>query len=68
MIYTFGLKELKLKKLKTCNQLVTIQIRNLKESLNRGLVLKKVHGVIKFNQKAWLKSCFDMNTEIEKMQ
>ena len=28
-----------------------IHIRNLKQSLNRGLVLKKVHRVIKFNQK-----------------
>ena len=29
-----------------------IHIRNLKEALNYGLVLKKVHRVIKFNQKA----------------
>ena len=28
-----------------------IHIRNLKEVLNCGLVLKKVHRVIKFNQK-----------------
>ena len=27
---------------------------NLKQTLNHGLVLKKLHGVIKFNQKAWL--------------
>ena len=31
-----------------------IHIRNLKQALNQGLVLKKVHKVIKFNQKAWL--------------
>ena len=30
-------------------------IRNLKQALNRGLVLEKVHKVIKFNQNAWLK-------------
>ena len=29
-----------------------IHIRNLKQALNHGLVLKKVHRVIKFNQKA----------------
>ena len=27
---------------------------NLKQTLNHGLVLKKLHGVIKFNKKAWL--------------
>ena len=29
-----------------------IHIRNLKEALNHGLILKKVHRVIKFIQKA----------------
>ena len=32
-----------------------IHIRNFKQALNHGLILKKVHRVIKFNQKAWLK-------------
>ena len=32
-----------------------IQIRSLKQALNHGLILEKVHRVIKFNQKAWLK-------------
>ena len=41
-----------------------IHIRNLKQVLNRGLILKNVHRVIKFNQKDWLKSCIDMNTEL----
>ena len=27
-----------------------IHIRNLKQALNHGLVLKKIHKVIKFNQ------------------
>ena len=32
--------------------------------MNYGLVLKKVHRVIKFNQKAWLKPYIDLNTEL----
>ena len=32
-----------------------IHIRNLKQALKNGLVLKKVQRVIKFNQKSWLK-------------
>ena len=43
-----------------------IHIRNLKQTLNHGLVLKKVHKVIKFNQNAWLKLCIDMNTDLRK--
>ena len=35
-------------------------IRALKKALNRGLKFKKVHKVIKFQQKAWLKSCIDI--------
>ena len=30
-----------------------ILIRDLKQALNQGLVLKKVHRIIKFKQKAW---------------
>ena len=33
-----------------------IHIRNLKQALNHGLVLKKLYRIIKFKQKAWLKS------------
>ena len=32
-----------------------IHIRNLKQALNCGLVFKKVHRVIRFNKKTWLK-------------
>ena len=32
-----------------------IHIENLGQALNHRLVLKKVHRVIKFSQKAWLK-------------
>ena len=41
-----------------------IHIRNLKQALNHGLILKKVHRVIKFNQKGWLRPYIDMNTKL----
>ena len=41
-----------------------IHKRALKQALNHGLKLKKVHRVIQFNQKAWLKPYIDMNTEL----
>ena len=41
-----------------------IDIRNLKQALNHGLILKKVYRVIQFDQKAWLKPYYAMNTEI----
>ena len=43
-----------------------IHIRALKQALNHGLVVKKVHRVIQFNQKDWLKQYIDMNTELRK--
>ena len=43
-----------------------IHIRSLKQALNHGLILKKVHRVIQFNQKAWLNPYIDMNTELRK--
>ena len=43
-----------------------VHIRNLKLALNHGLVLKKVLKVINFNQKAWLRPCIDMNTDLRK--
>ena len=36
------------------------------QALNHGLILKKVHRVIQFNQEAWLKPYIDMNTELRK--
>ena len=41
-------------------------IRSLKQALNHGLLLKKIHRVIELNQKAWLKEYIDMNTELRK--
>ena len=43
-----------------------IYLRNLKQSLNHGLFLKKVHRLIKFNQNSWLKPYIDMNTDLRK--
>ena len=43
-----------------------INIRNLKQALNDGLILKKFHRVIKFNQKAWLKLYIDLNSNLKK--
>ena len=43
-----------------------MHVRNLKQALNHGLVFKKVHCVIKFNQDAWLKPYIDINTDLRK--
>ena len=58
-------------KIDKCNKLVcnlydknyVAHIRSLKQALNHGLILKKVYGVIQFNQEAWFTEYIDMNTE-----
>ena len=45
-----------------------IQTRNLKQALNHGLVLKKLHRIVKFKQKALLKCYIDMKTDLRKKE
>ena len=40
----------------------------IKQTLNHGLILKEVHRVIQFNQKAWLENYIDLNTNYRKKQ
>ena len=44
-----------------------VDIRNLKQALSHGLILKKFHEVIKFNQKAWLEPYIKMSTDLRKI-
>ena len=62
-------------KIDKCNKLVcnlfnkkkyVAHINSLKQALNHGLKLKKIHRIIEFNQEAWLKPYIDMNTESRK--
>ena len=39
-------------------------VKNLKRALNHGLILKKVHRAIRFNQREWKKPYIDMNNEL----
>ena len=41
-----------------------MHIRALKQTLNHGLILKKLDRVIQFNQEAWLKPYIDINTKL----
>ena len=43
-----------------------VHIRALKQALNHGLKLIKVHRITQFDQEAWLKPYVDMNTELRK--
>ena len=59
------------KKIEKCKKLVcnihdkesyVVHIRAIKQALNHGLILNKVHKAIQFNQKERLKPYIDMNT------
>ena len=63
------------KNIKKCNKLFCyfhdkknyiVHKKAIKQALNHGLILKKVHRVIQFDQKERLKPCIDMNTELRK--
>ncbi|WP_215898149.1 hypothetical protein, partial [Acinetobacter baumannii] len=43
-----------------------VHIKTLNQALQHGLVLKKVHRVIKFEQSAWLEPYIMKNTELRK--
>ena len=43
-----------------------VHINVLKQALDHGLKLRKVHRVIEFDQEAWLKEYIDVNTEFRK--
>ena len=42
----------------------SIHIFALKQALEHGLILNKVHSVISFRHETWLKPYIDMNTEL----
>ena len=43
-----------------------IHVNSLKQVLSHRLKLKKIHRIIEYNQKEWLKTYIDMNTELRK--
>ena len=49
------------------NNKYVVCISTLKQALNHGLKLQKVHRVIEFNQSAWLKPHIDKNTALRKV-
>ena len=62
-IYHFHQKQRKSEK--SCLSVV-FHIRAIKQALNHGIILKSVHRVFQFNQKAWLKPYIGMNAKLDK--
>ena len=60
-------------KIDKCKKLVrnlrnkNVHIKSLKQTLNHGLKLKKIHRIIEFNQEAWLKPYIETNTGLRKV-
>ena len=76
MIYIVIYHSYQKEKIDKCKKLVcnlfhkmkyVVHIKSLKQALNHRLKFKKVHRIIEFNQKAWLKPYIDMNTELRKV-
>ena len=72
MIYHFLSDRMKIKKVQKLAVNLNdkteciIHIKYLKQTLNYGLLLKNLHRIIKFKQKAWLKSYININTDLRK--
>ena len=70
-ILLFLPKRMKIKKFNkvVCNWFdkknYAVHMRALKQALNHSLALKRVHRVIKFNQKAWLIPNIDVNNKLK---
>ena len=45
-----------------------MHLKSLKQALNHGLKLKKIHRIIEFNQEAWFKPYIETNTELRKLE
>ena len=43
-----------------------VHVRTLKQALNHELNPEKIHRAIKFNQKEWLLTYIDLNTELQR--